>query len=290
MLLSGESSTEIWELPLKTVDLETRLERLLSLTGKTDRGGQRREECLLSPAQQPKQLNDFLKVTKETCIQVGNSTQIFVCLVHCLSSWMLLPASLVIGIGIVKCGFLHCLRKRWKQEMWHKLVINEKKNLSLPSLLLLHQLRIQGNILQFRFSQLATQKIPQEFPLQICFLLSSTSFLVHMFHICLGACVRASSSPAYSPLWRSLENWVFFVRWSIMVRLCAPRDLILCRKRSRSMWKASGKLPAALRNAILPSSDDENGCVWASETKSFLANLHWNSKWKKSSCFLLTLE
>lgn len=161
----------------------------------------------------------------------------------------------------------------------------KKKCLSLPFLLLLHQLWIQGNLLQFRFSKLATQKIPQEFPLQICFLLSSTSFLVHMFHICLGACVRASSSPAHSLLWRSLENWVFFVTWSIMCRLRAPRDLILYRKRSVSMWKALGKLPAALRNAILPSSDDENGHVWAGETKSFLANLHWDSEWKKLFLF-----
>lgn len=154
--------------------------------------------------------------------------------------------------------------------------------LSLPFLLLLHQLWIQGNLLQFRFSKFATQKIPQEFPLQICFLLSSTSFLVHMFCICLGACVRASSSPAHSLRWRSLENWVFFVKWSITCRLYAPRDLILYRKRSVSVRKALGKLPAALRDAILPSSDGENGRVWARETKSFLANLHWDSKWKKS--------
>lgn len=162
----------------------------------------------------------------------------------------------------------------------------QKKNcLSLPFLLLQHQLWIQGNILQFGFSELATQKIPQEFPLQICFLLSSTNFLVHMFRIYLGACVRASSSPAHSPLWRSLENWVFFVRWSIMCRLCAPRDLILYRKRAVSMWKALGKLPAALGNATLPSSDDENNLVWSGETKSFLVNLHWDSKCKKMFLF-----
>lgn len=54
MQLSGESSTEIWELPLKTDDLKTcGKKRLISLTGKTDRGGQRREEYFLNTAPQP---------------------------------------------------------------------------------------------------------------------------------------------------------------------------------------------------------------------------------------------
>lgn len=103
MLLSGESLTEIWKLPLKTDDLETCCKKgLISLTGKTDRGGQRREEYFLNTAQQ--QLNGFLKVMKETCVPVRNLTQIF-CLVHCLSSWMPLPASLVTDIGHCKVRF-----------------------------------------------------------------------------------------------------------------------------------------------------------------------------------------
>lgn len=52
-----------------------------------------------------------------------------------------------------------------------------------------------------------------------------------------------------------------FSLWSIVCRLCAQRDSILHRKWSVCLWKALGKILAALRNTILPSSDDENGLI-----------------------------
>lgn len=42
------------------------------------------------------------------------------------------------------------------------------------------------------------------------------------------------------------------------------------------VWKAPGKILAALRNAILPPSDEEDGLIpSADETKNVPDNLHW---------------
>lgn len=165
---------------------------------------------------------------KETCVRVWNLTQIF-CLVHCLSSWMLLPASLVTDIGHCEVWFPSPFLKKVVTGGGLTEIHDQCRKPVFPS-----PFRCCSSGCEFRgvcsglgFLSLPHRKIPKEFSLQICFLLSSTNFLVHMLCICLGACVRAVAPQHTLHAGDHLRTGVF-VKMKYHVQ--APRDSVLYGK------------------------------------------------------------
>jgi len=70
-------------------------------------------------------------------------------------------------------------------------------------------------------------------------------FFYFFKYICLGACMRVSSSPAPPPLQRPLENWVFFVKYRVQA-LCSKR-LGFAQKMICVSVESPGKDPCSLK-------------------------------------------